>query len=230
MFHVSLLNKFIGDSSTTATDPPAVDEEENDTWEDYSTLKGQFPTFDPWGQGSSRGVSIVVVGQEEGRGISEDKLGNKDRGLGIEDRDLGIESREGHEENLPHQLDPKTKKVATEGSDNDPNRVKSSISPFKGQIDLNIQPEREEELSPGSDSGSMMRLLQDATDIYLRQHSMLTSSSNSNLDVTQTQPGGGLGEVKDSSSLNLGTSHQHVDREPPTIFSTEVSAPTPTTG
>ncbi|XP_039049146.1 B3 domain-containing protein Os07g0563300-like isoform X2 [Hibiscus syriacus] len=125
---------------------------------------------------------------------------------------------------------PKTKKVASEGSDNDPNRVKSSTSPFKGQIDLNIQPEREEELSPGSDSGSMMRLLQDATDIYLRQQSMLTSGGYSNLEVTQTQPGGGLGEVKDSSSLNLGTSHQHVDRKPPAVFSTEVSAPTPTTG
>ncbi|KAE8656553.1 hypothetical protein F3Y22_tig00117000pilonHSYRG00315 [Hibiscus syriacus] len=59
---------------------------------------------------------------------------------------------------------PKPKKVAAEVLDDDPNRVKSS-SPFKGQIDLNIQPEREEELSPGSDSGSMMRLLQDATDI-----------------------------------------------------------------
>ncbi|XP_039064717.1 B3 domain-containing protein Os07g0563300-like [Hibiscus syriacus] len=91
---------------------------------------------------------------------------------------------------------PKPKKVATKGSDEDPNRVKSSTSPFKVQIDLNIQPEREEELSPGSHSGSMMRLLQDATDIYLRKQSMLTSGGNSNLEVTQTQPGGGLGKEK----------------------------------
>ncbi|KAL4335111.1 hypothetical protein GQ457_07G028780 [Hibiscus cannabinus] len=123
---------------------------------------------------------------------------------------------------------PKTKMVATEGSADDPNRVKSSTSPFKGQIDLNIQPEREEELSPGSDSGSMMRSLQDATDLYLRQQSMLTSSGNSNLEVTQTQPGGRPGEEKISSSLNLRANHQDVDKEPPAVFS--APAPTSDTG
>ncbi|MBA0569544.1 hypothetical protein Golob_003265, partial [Gossypium lobatum] len=72
-------------------------------------------------------------------------------------------------------------KVVSENLDDDTNRLKSSSSPFKGQIDLNIQPEREEELSPGSDSGGTMRLLQDATDKYHRQQSILSSSGNSNI-------------------------------------------------
>ncbi|XP_038996994.1 B3 domain-containing protein Os07g0563300-like isoform X2 [Hibiscus syriacus] len=120
---------------------------------------------------------------------------------------------------------PKPKKVATEGSEDDPNRVKSSCSPFKGQIDLNIKPEREEELSPGSDSGSMMKLLQDATDIYLREQSMLTSGGNSNLEVTQTAPGGGPGVEKIRSSVNLD-----VDGEPSSVFSIKTSSPTSATG
>ncbi|KAL1099656.1 hypothetical protein V6Z11_D05G176300 [Gossypium hirsutum] len=124
---------------------------------------------------------------------------------------------------------PKPIKIASEGSEDDPNRVKSSILPFKGQIDLNIQPEREEELSPGSDSGSMMRLLQDATDKHLRQQSTLTSGGNSNSEVSQTQPGGGPEGEKISNSVNLGASHQDIDRDHP-VFSIKTSAPTSATG
>ncbi|KAK4753246.1 hypothetical protein SAY87_022044 [Trapa incisa] len=40
-----------------------------------------------------------------------------------------------------------------DGSSEEHNRSKTSDSPFKGQFDLNIQPEREEEMSPCSDSG-----------------------------------------------------------------------------
>ncbi|XP_022723535.1 B3 domain-containing protein Os07g0563300-like isoform X5 [Durio zibethinus] len=124
---------------------------------------------------------------------------------------------------------PNVKKVVSEGSDNDPNRVKSSTSPFKGQIDLNIQPEREEELSPGADSGSMMRLIQDATERYLRQQ-MLSSGGNSNSDATQTPPGGGSEGEKISSSVNLGSSHRDSDRDHPTVFSIKTSAPSSATG
>ncbi|GLT49451.1 hypothetical protein SLA2020_230040 [Shorea laevis] len=102
---------------------------------------------------------------------------------------------------------PNPKKVVSEGSDDDPSKKKSTPSPFKGQIDLNIQPEREEEPSPGSDSSSMMRLLQDATERYLRQQKLLSSGGNGNLTVTQTQPGGGGTEgEKLSSSIALGGS------------------------
>ncbi|XWS19528.1 hypothetical protein CRYUN_Cryun31cG0023700 [Craigia yunnanensis] len=121
---------------------------------------------------------------------------------------------------------PNLKKVVSEGSDDDPNRVKSSISPFKGQIDLNIQPEREEELSPGSDSGNMMRLLQDATERYLRQQRMLSSGGNSNAEVTQTQPGGGTEGDNISTSVNLGASHRDADGDHPAVFSIKTSAPT----
>ncbi|KAK6268863.1 hypothetical protein QUC31_013023 [Theobroma cacao] len=125
---------------------------------------------------------------------------------------------------------PNPKKLVSEGSDDDPNRIKSSTSPFKGQIDLNIQPEREEELSPGSDSGSMMRLLQDATERYLRQQRMLSSGVNSDSTVTQAQSGGGTEGEKTSSSVNLGASHQDADRDHSAIFSIKSSAPTSATG
>lgn len=53
---------------------------------------------------------------------------------------------------------PNQRREFHDGSDDEPSRMKpSSTSPFKGQIDLNIQPEREEGLSPGSDSGSVIR-------------------------------------------------------------------------
>ncbi|XVF27721.1 hypothetical protein REPUB_Repub14bG0133000 [Reevesia pubescens] len=125
---------------------------------------------------------------------------------------------------------PNPKKVVSEGADADPNRVKSSTSPFKGQIDLNIQPEREEELSPGSDSPSMMRLLQDATDKYIRQQSMPNPAGNSNSEVTPTQPGGGTEGEKISTSVNLGASHRDADRDHPAVFSIKTSAPTSATG
>lgn len=125
---------------------------------------------------------------------------------------------------------PNLKKVVGEGSDDDPNRVKSSTSPFKGQIDLNIQPEREEELSPGSDSGNMMRLLQDATERYLRQQRMVSSSSNNNSEVTQTHPDGSSEGEKISSTVNLGASHRDADEDHPAVFSIKTSAPTSATG
>ncbi|OMO76549.1 hypothetical protein CCACVL1_15578 [Corchorus capsularis] len=124
---------------------------------------------------------------------------------------------------------PNPIKVVSEGgSDDDPNRVKSSTSPFKGQIDLNIQPEREEELSPGSDSGSMMKLLQDATERYLRQQ-RLNFGGNSSSVVTQTQPVGGTGD-KIGNSVNLGASHQDPDRDHPAVFPIKASAHTSATG
>lgn len=69
-----------------------------------------------------------------------------------------------------------------DNSDNDePNKGKSSTLVFKNQIDLNIQPEREEELLPTppvSDSGSMMKLLKDATERFLRHQILFTPGGN----------------------------------------------------
>ncbi|XP_012455056.1 B3 domain-containing protein Os07g0563300 [Gossypium raimondii] len=121
-------------------------------------------------------------------------------------------------------------KVVSENLDDDTNRLKSSSSPFKGQIDLNIQPEREEELSPGSDSGGTMRLLQDATDKYHRQQSILSSSGNSNIEVTQTQPGSGTELGKINSSIDLRASHRDADMDHPAIFPIKTFAPTSATG
>ncbi|KAK4361052.1 hypothetical protein RND71_020004 [Anisodus tanguticus] len=66
---------------------------------------------------------------------------------------------------------PQHGELNNEGSVDDPNHLnekKSSASPFKGEIDLNAKPERDDELSPGSDSGSMMRILQDTAEQYVR--------------------------------------------------------------
>nr|QNI23767.1 AP2/ERF transcription factor [Camptotheca acuminata] len=95
---------------------------------------------------------------------------------------------------------PNLKMVTSEDPDNvnDSSRRKSSLSPFKGQIDLNIQPEREEELSPGSDSGGIMRLIQDATERYLGQQGLSSSGGNRNSIDNQTQ----LGEVEGGNFSN----------------------------
>lgn len=65
-------------------------------------------------------------------------------------------------------------KTGTSGSfENDPNRENPSTSSFKSQnIDLNIQPDREDESSPVSDSIGIMRLVQESTQRYMRQQKL----------------------------------------------------------
>ena len=59
---------------------------------------------------------------------------------------------------------PQNPAVYTEGeADDDPEKRIMLPSPLKAQIDLNIQPEREEEPSPIADAGSMMKPFADAT-------------------------------------------------------------------
>jgi len=124
---------------------------------------------------------------------------------------------------------PNKKKTVSEGSDDDPSRMKSSTSPFKGQIDLNIQPEREDELSPGSDSGGMMRMLQDATETYLRMQRFLSSDGDNNPSGNHMLSSGGTRE-KVSDVIMLGSSHQDADKDHPSAFSMNASASTPATG
>ncbi|KAI4296631.1 hypothetical protein L6164_036576 [Bauhinia variegata] len=102
-----------------------------------------------------------------------------------------------------------------DGSDDDPNRVKSSASasPFKGQIDLNIQPEREEELSPGSDSGSMMKLLHDATERYLRLQNMASSSVGDSSGIQSQRNGDEIREEKLSNGVALSNSNHKADED-----------------
>ncbi|XP_039023154.1 uncharacterized protein LOC120155744 [Hibiscus syriacus] len=89
-------------------------DETSDTWEDFTVLRGQFPDFDIWGQGSFLAAGIVTVGgdvrgDEWGR---EEEIGetigeNRELGLGIEAREgieegnLGIEGRERDMRRLP---------------------------------------------------------------------------------------------------------------------------------
>jgi hypothetical protein len=109
-----------------------------------------------------------------------------------------------------------------EGNDcsDDPHRTKSSVSPFKGQIDLNIQPEREEELSPGSDSGGVMKLLHDATEMYLKQQqqqqqqkTVLNSGTGDSSGSQSQQVGDVVREEKLSNGVIHGSSSHNADKE-----------------
>ncbi|XP_068497031.1 B3 domain-containing protein Os07g0563300-like isoform X1 [Phaseolus vulgaris] len=107
---------------------------------------------------------------------------------------------------------PNQNREGNDGSDDDPNRIKSSASPFKGQIDLNIQPEREEELSPGSDSGGMMKLLHDAaTERYLKQQTVNSGTGDSAGSQSQLV-GDAMREDKLSNGVTHGSSSHSTDR------------------
>ncbi|KAJ6333614.1 hypothetical protein OIU77_009474 [Salix suchowensis] len=150
---------------------------------------------------------------------------------------------------------PNKKKAVSEGSDDDPNRMKSSASPFKGQIDLNIKPEREDELSPGSDSGGTKRMLQGASERYLKMQRFLSSDGDSipasvmlqgaserylrmqrflssdgdSIPASNHTVSSGGADEKVSSAVILGGSHQDAGENHPSAFSLIASASTPAT-
>ncbi|KAL6992644.1 hypothetical protein U1Q18_010756 [Sarracenia purpurea var. burkii] len=75
--------------------------------------------------------------------------------------------------------------------DDDPGHVRSSLSPpFKGQIDLNIQPERDEYPSSGSDSSGTARLIKDATERYFGQQRLTSTSYRNSPAANRIQPTG----------------------------------------
>lgn len=127
---------------------------------------------------------------------------------------------------------PNQKKEVLELSDDDLNRTKSSTPPFKGQIDLNIQPEREEELSPGSDSGSMMKLLQDATERYLKQQRLSSSGGSENSSGNRSQQVGGEagGGEPLINGVTLGSSNHDGGNDCPATLSIKASASMTATG
>ncbi|RXH86081.1 hypothetical protein DVH24_017134 [Malus domestica] len=127
---------------------------------------------------------------------------------------------------------PNQKIEILELSDDDLNLTKSSTSPFKGQIDLNIQPEREDELSPGSDSGGMMKLLHDAPARYLRQQRLSSSgggekSSGNGSPRAASEAGGG---EPLSNGVNLESSNHDGGNDCPATLSITASASMTATG
>lgn len=105
---------------------------------------------------------------------------------------------------------PSHKIMINDTSDDDPNMRKSSASPFKGQIDLNIQPEREEELSPVSDSGGIMRLL----------HQRLSNSGGNRNSVGSSTALDGAVCANFTNGISLdNNSHQGVDTDRPVTSS-----------
>ncbi|KAG6696658.1 hypothetical protein I3842_09G158800 [Carya illinoinensis] len=125
---------------------------------------------------------------------------------------------------------PKQIRGANDVSDDETNRGKCA-SPFKGQIDLNIQPEREEELSPSSDSGSMMKLLRDAAERFVMQQRLPSSGASGSASTNQSKPSGdGGGGEKLSSLVALSSNHCDADEDSPATLCIKESGSTPATG
>ncbi|KAK6932489.1 Zinc finger, CW-type [Dillenia turbinata] len=122
----------------------------------------------------------------------------------LEQEDDPLISNDGDNSSSDHR------KPLIEGFEEEMNTRKCSTSPFKGQIDLNIQPEREEELSPGSDSSSMLvKLLQDATERNLKQQKLSNFIGNIDTTSDQAEPSGrGTGEDKLGSDIKPVGNHQ----------------------
>ncbi|KAG9452753.1 hypothetical protein H6P81_005657 [Aristolochia fimbriata] len=133
----------------------------------------------------------------------------------------------------PEEEEPSSNRVdngtvsskVTEGVNED-FRNEATSSPLKGQIDLNIQPEREEEPSPGSDSGSMLRLLQDATDMYFRHKRQVDLNVNRESVVTQEESGARVEE----KPIEVGSKLDDEERDAVASISMSMLASTPATG
>ncbi|XP_042484184.1 B3 domain-containing protein Os07g0563300-like isoform X2 [Macadamia integrifolia] len=122
---------------------------------------------------------------------------------------------------------PKQPLVNETVDDENLNSKKPSSSPLKGQIDLNIQPEREDEPSPTSDSCSM-RLIRDATERYLRGQRQSSSGSDGDPITDQIEPGrGGVVEER-LDGVPCGSVNLDGDMEHPVTLSMPMSTSTST--
>ncbi|XAR66394.1 hypothetical protein NMG60_11012616 [Bertholletia excelsa] len=119
---------------------------------------------------------------------------------------------------------PKQKVAVNEDSDGDSNKTKASFS-FKGQIDLNIQPERDEELSPRSDSGGAMRFLRDATEGYLKQLRP-PNTNDSDSANNQAQRCGNEAGLNLRNGVDLSSSRNEASAEHALTLSTSAPAST----
>ncbi|KAJ4981126.1 hypothetical protein NE237_031963 [Protea cynaroides] len=108
--------------------------------------------------------------------------------------------------------------LVSETVDEDPNRKRPSSSPLKGQIDLNIQPEREDEPSPASDSCSM-RLIRDANERDLRGQRLSSCASDRDPIIDQIEPGGGGVAGQRLDGVPCGSGYLDGDMELPVPLS-----------
>ncbi|XP_043723834.1 B3 domain-containing protein Os07g0563300-like isoform X2 [Telopea speciosissima] len=124
---------------------------------------------------------------------------------------------------------PKHPLVNETVDDENPNSKRPSSSPLKGQIDLNIQPEREDEPSPTSDSCNMS-LIQDATERYLREQRLSSSASDGDPITDQIEAvGGGVVEGR-LDGVPCGSGHLDGDMEHPVTLPMSMSTSTSATG
>ncbi|KAK9092363.1 hypothetical protein Syun_027274 [Stephania yunnanensis] len=112
---------------------------------------------------------------------------------------------------------------------------KKQISPFKGQIDLNIQPEREDEPPALLDSGGMMKLLRDATNTCLIQKHLATSATSMDMDsaVEKLELNGCEGTIAENHHDMRSQDRDNViviDADCPVMISMSVSTSTSAAG
>lgn len=98
--------------------------------------------------------------------------------------------------------------VISEGSNHDQSKKKLSNSPSKGQIDLNIRPGREGDLSSVLNSGSITRPPQDATEQKI-------SSLGGNSTVSRPHPPGVVGNYSNGGAHDCSR-HQNAESKHPT--------------
>ncbi|KAL5986860.1 hypothetical protein ACLOJK_015194 [Asimina triloba] len=127
---------------------------------------------------------------------------------------LSPEKPDQQEQDAGNKNDGNLSQKTIANGDEDDSSKRKSASPFKGHIDLNIQPEREEEPSPVSDSGNMMRLLRDATDLYLKQQGLGDSIGSAEPVLNQAEPSCSIGGERPNSPPDNGGHPTDVDKIP----------------
>lgn len=89
-------------------------------------------------------------------------------------------------------------------------------SPFKGGIDLNIRPEREDELSPLSGPGSIMGFHRDPSELQCKQQKLVSSSKNRGVNQLSTSGGGTQVKAENlANGVSPSSDHEDVDMDHP---------------
>ncbi|KAF6163275.1 hypothetical protein GIB67_025139 [Kingdonia uniflora] len=105
---------------------------------------------------------------------------------------------------IPNDQDPNL-----EEKPRSPDMKKTTLSPVKAVkagIDLNFQPDREGEAVQVSEPGTLSRLLREATNIYLKQQTVLCSEKNMDPVVVVSDGDGG---VDKGEKIEVGVTHSN---------------------
>ncbi|KAF5186556.1 B3 domain-containing protein [Thalictrum thalictroides] len=114
--------------------------------------------------------------------------------------------------------------MVVDGNADDDISCKKASSPFKGGIDLNIQPEREDESSPVSGSGSI-RFVRDTPDLF---HKQKLASSSRNRDVDTSGGSTDVGVENHGIGITQSCDPENGEMNPPAPLPTWIPATTGT--